>query len=225
MSKSVFGYDDAADVLEPVSTTNIDTISFYRMNQVYGGVPVYGRQMIVYANGDGEVAGVDGNYLNLDGIDVSPDVTEDHAKAAAVSFFETTYGVDAQTIAVSEPTLTIYTYAQNPALCWELTARCGRVISDTVFIDAQTGELIATYSNAMEVKATGQDGFMTCRYRPRPVRLLTAHGIYTSTTASTDRQRATAGLRWMPWATSYQPMTSTAMCSAENSTTATGIPA
>lgn len=71
-----WGYDNALSGLTEKSTAAIDGDSYYRLQQNYQGIPVYGRTVVCTVDEDGAVTSITGNVLDVDeGIDLTPTVT------------------------------------------------------------------------------------------------------------------------------------------------------
>lgn len=69
-------YENALSELTEKVTTAVDGDIYYRLQQNYKGIPVYGRSIVCVADEDGNVVSVNGNVLDVDqNIDVIPTAT------------------------------------------------------------------------------------------------------------------------------------------------------
>ena len=76
------GVSDARSTLaEPEVQSGLSN-SFYRFNQTYEGIPVYGRSVVVGANEKGDVISVTGNYRSIEGLGTTPALSSDDAVRA-----------------------------------------------------------------------------------------------------------------------------------------------
>ena len=62
--------------------------TYYRFNQQYEGIPVYGRSMVVCADAAGNGLSLSGSYLPITGLDTAPDITAQEAIAIADSAYQ-----------------------------------------------------------------------------------------------------------------------------------------
>ena len=60
----IIGIKDVEKDLKVVSTNTIDGDSFYRMQQQYNGIPVYGKEIILSVNDKGLAVGLNSNNVN-----------------------------------------------------------------------------------------------------------------------------------------------------------------
>ncbi len=83
-----FGYDNALSELTEQNTVYMDGDSFYRLQQNYKGIPVYGRSIICVSDETGKVQAVSGNVVDITGI-TKPDVkaTQKQIEEAISDYF------------------------------------------------------------------------------------------------------------------------------------------
>lgn len=60
-----YGYKNALSELTEQSTTEIDGDYYYRLQQNYQGIPVYGRTVVCATDGDGNVTSITGNTIDV----------------------------------------------------------------------------------------------------------------------------------------------------------------
>lgn len=141
-----FGIEDAATQLaDPDVQQGLDN-TYYRFGQRYENVPVYGRSVVVGSGPEGNVLGVTGNYLPLEGLNVEPTVSlEDAAKVACG---------DAQDAGAMSRGLCIYAPdGATPVLTWAYEV-ISPGSSELVFVDADAGTEVARESQAMSANGS-----------------------------------------------------------------------
>lgn len=147
------GITDPEDTLADPSVQDALGNSFYRFGQVYEGIPVYGRAMIIGAGEQGDVIGVTGNYLSVEGVATTPVVSSEEAAQIACE------GHDGATVSAQE--LCVYSLNDvDPTLAWQVDIGDG-LTSTRVFVDASTGEVVTEgelSASVTSVTATGADG-------------------------------------------------------------------
>jgi len=129
------GIEDAFDELSFVSETTFEDCTFYKFQQVYDDVPVYGNQLIVSVDKDGIVDSVSGGYTPVD-ISTDPSIDQEEAEKIAKEHI----GGEAEIIS-SELTIRPYTDSGSAKLTYDI-----RVFGETeyseLFIDADSGDII-----------------------------------------------------------------------------------
>ena len=131
---SFLGIDDATTQLaDPDIRQGLDN-TYYRFEQCYEGVPVYGRAVVVGNGPDGDVLGVTGNYRPLEGLGVNAAVSsEDAAKAACEGVRDG---------AALSCELCVYAPDEvMPVLAWSCKVVSPAAL-EQVFVDAGTGAVI-----------------------------------------------------------------------------------
>jgi Zn-dependent metalloprotease len=121
-----------------------------RVEQRYRGLPVVGGQLIVHLE-RGRVVGVNGKFVAEIGVDERPGLGAD----AAVGLVR--QRLEAPTAPVSEPELVVYAVkGATPRLAWSQQLSFenadGTPQKETVYADANTGELIARHPLIKEAK-------------------------------------------------------------------------
>lgn len=116
---------------------------FYKMQQMYKGIPVYGKQVIVSADAEGNILSLTGDYDPLYDIDVVPVVTEEEID----SIIQNKYGFTE----VIDKELMIYTDTGMDKLVWKCEAN-----GFLIFIDAQNQIIVDEYFNVPTAEITGQ---------------------------------------------------------------------
>lgn len=152
---SLMGIDNPEAEFKLLSEQSYGDYTYYSLQQVYNGIEVYGKNLIVSVNQDGVVSTLSGDYDNIGTVDTKSKISEDDAVSAVLQEFGNNTSV------VCEQ-LVIYTLAEDaPQLAWEvsisniLTDEDYLVGSKFVFVSAETGDIIATQSNTFYESAVG----------------------------------------------------------------------
>jgi len=120
-----------------------------RLDQVYRGVPVFGRQLAVHFSPEGRITAINGSYYPGLDLSVEPQLTagEAVANARAAAGAGDAYAPDA-------PQLVILTQAgQGGLLTWKVTVISdSRMMDMSYFIDARTGAAAAALSNVEDTR-------------------------------------------------------------------------
>jgi len=156
--KDIMGIDDPEEQFEGVSTEDFLDNTMFKIGQVHNGVEVFGKEIVITADREGEIQSLIGDYeLDID-ISTTPTLSEEEAVEIAIG--------DEELENVEENKLVIYTLDGNVSLAWQIsvvsTEESDEFISKTVFVDANDGDIINELDNiyyAKSVKAEGMDLF------------------------------------------------------------------
>jgi len=131
------GIGDVEKELKVISKNTVDGDSYYRMQQYYNGIPVYGKSVVVSAGEDGETRALTSNFASIT-YDVSLEPTADFE--AIEKSLQNYFGVDSIDFSVDENDLVIYqTENGDFVLSYELMLMGKRII-----IDANSTEILST---------------------------------------------------------------------------------
>jgi Zn-dependent metalloprotease len=138
------GYTNATDELTTVSVNTVDNLTYYRLQQNYQGIPVYGSTFVVIADENGVAQGLTGNAADAnENISLIPTVDRKTIQQKMADHF----GAGAICSELTEDSLTIY-HDKNTGkqmLAYALTALInGETYS--VVVDAATGEVLQGYT-------------------------------------------------------------------------------
>lgn len=143
---SFLGIDDAATQLaDPEIRQGLDN-TYYRFEQCYEGVPVYGRAVVVGSGPDGDVLGVTGNYRPLEELGVNAAVSSGDAAKAACEGVRDGVALSCE----------LCVYAPDevmPVLAWSCEVASPASL-ERVFVDAGTGAVIERGSLSMSAGTT-----------------------------------------------------------------------
>ena len=113
---------------------------YYRFLQTYQDIPVYGRNVIVYTDSEAQLQGMSNNYIQLNEINITEQISEEEAYAIA----ERKYNEE---VYISRGIKTIYTlYDTKPTLSWLFYVN-GVGVAETCLVDAEVGDVLAVFSD------------------------------------------------------------------------------
>lgn len=137
---------DVAEVLEiddvrtEFSNCKVNTVSgntYYRFQQEYEGLPVYGRNVVVAADASGNSLSLSGNYIDTEDIDTSSKIDE----ASVLEIAHQHYGEDATIKTEGLYIYSLNSYSHSPELTWMLRVSTGQMMS-LCFIAADDGGIL-----------------------------------------------------------------------------------
>jgi Zn-dependent metalloprotease len=145
-NKDLYNMNDPATELA-VKRSDTDNLGMthVRMNQLYGGVPVFGAEMVVHFSPANKIQTVNGNYIP--GIDVNTEA--DVAAEAAVSKAKGDLGSNAGVPAEQPPQLMIFSPdGKSQVLAWKITLVSEAPPTQMLyFVDAHSGEIAGKINN------------------------------------------------------------------------------
>lgn len=162
--------EDVAEVLEiddvrtEFSNCEVNTVSgntYYRFQQEYEGIPVYGRNVVVAADESGNSLSLSGNYIDTEGVDTSPKIDE----ASVLEIAHQHYGEDAEIGAAGIYIYSLNSYSHSPELVWMLRVNTDQMMG-LCFITTDDGtilyekSLFDEYSNREVLDSIGADYYV-----------------------------------------------------------------
>lgn len=147
----------------PVSETRIskhrddgEIGTMTRFQQLVGGVPVIGGELIVNLSSDMRVRSILGKTTTKPKIDTTPRVTAEAATAVATNLMASLYNARVDELVFSEPALAVYDsslftpLAQPPALVWRFDIKTKRhlPINEFILVDAHGGRVVSNFNQA-----------------------------------------------------------------------------
>lgn len=154
----MYGYESAEKVFNILSVNQSADFTYYKVQQKYDGVPVYGKQLVVAVNSDNKVVSVTGHYYN--DLNVSTYSSND------IDDYETIlnekYGVDNYEVIDSNEYIYIDDDTPRYTYVYSVVDLNG---GETVIVDAKSGSIIECISSVTSVayEYTG-DGFNGQKY-------------------------------------------------------------
>jgi len=142
--KSIMFFEDPYEEFELIQVTETENTIHYRLQQLYNGLTVYGKQLIVTTDLSGNIRSLNGNYTVIYGISAIPNIDNQTAYQIA----ETAYGE-----IVADGELIIYTLSDNsPELAWYFeTQDC------LVYVSVEDGENLKAISLSIEATVYAYD--------------------------------------------------------------------
>lgn len=153
----LLGLDGAVDDLSVKNETQTGGRRFYRLQQNYYGIPVYGRTMTVVAGKDGTARGITSNVVELEGgISTEPSADWEEVKKEIKKYVKDNInGADSESISleeVSDNNLTIYTFGEEPALAYDLYVQINGIGSVEFIVNADSAEVLSAVPSVYEEK-------------------------------------------------------------------------
>ncbi len=161
----IFGYENAEEDLDVTAVKEVDGDTYYRFEQNYEGVKVYGSDMVVSAaEGDGDVFNIGGNYKPIpQEFSTVPKINADKALKSIEKYadkkLETGYSV-------SESEVIVYCGSGTPVLAYKASVmgydKDGVFCGYDIFVNADNGKVVGTEETVMYAQKQksykGQDG-------------------------------------------------------------------
>lgn len=149
--KTLLGMNEPKQELAPEISTISDVGSVFRLKQMYNGIPVYGRSVIVSTDNGGYTVAVQSNYLDNLSLSVSPGFNA----TQAINYIKQGY-VSAEILGDVE--LAVYSldeFLMSPILVYYANIG-GESGYHRVIVDATTGVKIKSYSGEVNLHS-GRD--------------------------------------------------------------------
>ena len=138
-----FGYENALSELTEKTTVTVDGDNYYRLQQNYQGVPVYGKTVVCVTDENSEVISVTGNVVDIvTSLEVIPTASIDDVNKAINNFLSVKIGADAtdtEIVSLNNDDLYIYSLDENlgPQLAYCLNWDVYEIV-----VDAHTAEVL-----------------------------------------------------------------------------------
>ena len=187
-----FGMTDVTEQLSSPDVQQALGTTFYRFDQRYEDIPVFGRSVVLSTDSSGGVRGITSNYRALEDVAITPKVDGEKVVEAVVG--------NAEDATVSGASLCIYSFGDTePTLAWNLVVSNESALT-RVFINAQDGSVLAEESlvsratldvtaadgSSRTINVTGQgDGIYALVDDERNLRVYDAHEGTASCTGGT----------------------------------------
>lgn len=140
------GYKNALSELTEKATTTVDGDTYYRLQQNYLGIPVYGRTVVCVTDENGKAIAITGNVIDVgEKIDVVPTASMEQltTKIATYAVDELGFAVDACATSILSHELVWYVDSSgHTALAYCVLAYIGEDPYEVV-VDANTGDVYA----------------------------------------------------------------------------------
>lgn len=132
---NVLGITNAKQELKVVSVNTVGDDKFYRMQQYYNDIPVYGKSITVAVDKNGTATALTSNYKKvLEDVDLEPTVTEEKMKKSIQDYFKT----DEFKLSVDNGNLVLYETKKNKIiLAYEI-----QLLDKRVLVNAKTAKIL-----------------------------------------------------------------------------------
>lgn len=152
-SGEALGYMNALDDLGVLYTVPLDGEVYYRLQQCYKGIPVYGRTVVVAASDTGEALWLSADAADLpEDLDLAPSVTDEELWSAVAEYalYEWGYAsADMDIPSLSDEELVIYDQDGEARLAYDLSVEHHEVV-----VDAKTAEVLDSVELLSNLTAT-----------------------------------------------------------------------
>lgn len=148
----ILGINSVQKDLGPADRSEVLGDTYYRFQQMYEGIPVYGRSVVVSADADGNAQMLSSGYHFMSGISYIPKYTEAEALTVASSQYSSDYESESNGLVIFIPC------EGKPELAWEIYCS-GEAVENICFISAMNGHVLGTTSllRTDVVEASGMD--------------------------------------------------------------------
>lgn len=156
------GLTNATDELTVKSESVVENLTYYRLQQNYNGIPVYGNFFVVVSDEQGNAKGLTSQALDISDVNTTPAVTAEAVRTKLTHHF----GTVIFPLELPDENLTIYCGedAGTPVLAYELEVLVNGEKHMAV-VDAQSGEVLKAFTtvNTADIKIpTVEDMLKDC---------------------------------------------------------------
>lgn len=165
--KEQLGIANVDEDVKVTQTQEIDQSTYYRMQQMYQDIPVYGKNVILVADESGKSPLLSANTISVDkGVNTEAKISLEDAKKSIQSYVEETLGYSAQAtmeMLAADPELVFYELEDaSVKLAYDIYVNVSGKEGSTSFealIDAENGSLLLERSSSFEesVASSGKD--------------------------------------------------------------------
>ena len=153
------GYKNAFDELKLYVSSSIGNECFYKLQQYYKEIPVYGRYVTVVATEDGDALNMISDAIDIDNdISMNTQVSNDQVQTLIKEYAKNNWGVLYDDISIpelSDDLRVIYNQDGKSRLAYKLIVINGEEY--TVIVDANTGEILDEICNINDVSSVGMN--------------------------------------------------------------------
>lgn len=144
-----YGYENALSEMTEVYTETVDGDTFYRLQQNYQNIPVYGRTAVVTTDENNILNSMTGNVMDVSvNFDLTPTLSLEEVHKIVEHFVIEQHGATADTVAVDKTSSSLYMYVKEETACAHLVYKTTVSFqADTdccfdVLIDSHNGEVV-----------------------------------------------------------------------------------
>ena len=153
------GFDNALKELTVKSKNELDSITYYRLQETYKGIPVYGCTIVLAADENGSVQRIHANVVDIpEALRTDLDMSEADAKESIQKYLEDKGKFEMELSDFESKTPVIYAFSETPVFAYQMEAVIDQELYEVV-IDADSKEvLLCTTKNYTEMAtARGKD--------------------------------------------------------------------
>ena len=150
------GIDDVNEEFYDCKKSMVLDNTYYRFKQKYKGIPVYGRNLVVCADQNFNGILLTGNYQNIDGIQITPAISEKEA--------ERTINERGKSKVIESKGLTIYSlFNIEPVLTWEFVVNTNENI-ENFFCFCNPGPIAVNSATFVGIRLAGFLGALAATF-------------------------------------------------------------
>lgn len=155
--EAAYGYENALSELTEKSSAAVKGDNYFRLQQNYQGIPVYGRTLVYATDSQGNVTSVTGNVADVDpDVNMTPSVTPEQVQSAISAYMGDVLGIadaDVQVSQLPQDDLCIFNMGQTGESC---LAYCLWLGEYEFVVDAITGDVLFS---ALTIYDTAVEGY------------------------------------------------------------------
>jgi len=170
-----FGMDNPEKELKVSSVNRIDGDSFYRMQQYYKDIPVYGKAIVLSADKKGNSTALTTNIIKLKDIDIKPSISQKKVNKSIKKYFNTE---DVEIENISKDNLYIYNEQNENNILVYVVFVTTETEHYKLFVDAKNGKIIKKLSLNYYDKAddlSDKDKISVIKKRDRKIEIYNAN--------------------------------------------------
>lgn len=154
------GLKNAANELSVANINTVDGITYYRLQQNYNGIPVYGRTFIISADHSGNTQSLTSNSIDIDNVDTSKTIPLEECKTIIKNYLNTTLkSSNGNPIVFNSYSEVVYTFSNtSPVFAYKFNAIVESKLYD-VFLGVKEKSVVDYFIANMSqtVSGTGID--------------------------------------------------------------------
>ena len=152
-----YGYDNALSDLMVENTVGVDGDSYYRLQQTYKGIPVYGRYVVCNTDAEGNITALVGNVTDITvSVSLTPTVSKTDVEASVAAYCSDVLGIDCTGLgnAVNLSRDDLFLYNLDNAQQVHLVYRVGYGAYEFI-VDAASGDVLSALSLVQDLAVEG----------------------------------------------------------------------
>lgn len=169
---TAYGIENAEEEYQLYTEMEAAGLRVYWFQQYYQGVEVYGSGLKVIAGEDGSLQMINGNYANVETVDISFPVSQEQAETMVAAYLQEHYRCGADAVAIGALRQLILlsgkegNISEKPVAAWRAEAAVDGIGLLELFLDGSTGDVLAENPLLREVGLTeasleGESGTVT----------------------------------------------------------------